>query len=255
MNFDRDRLRQKLNLFAILAAFLTNIFANIRPLNGENIGAISNTVFQDVLIIPANYAFAIWGLIYLGLISLGIYQALAFNKTEPRLRQLGYELAIASGFQIIWVILFQYRFFSLSLLAMLGILIPLIRLYLRLEINRFIVNRKQAWLVNFPISIYLGWITIATIVNLASVLDWLNWNGWGIASSTWTVIILIIGAIIAIFVGLRRKDRAFVGVFIWALLAIAVKQMNVTLIAITAMILAIILTFLVLSQRCRPLSR
>jgi hypothetical protein len=255
MNFDRDRLRQELNLFAILAAFITNIFANVRPLNGENIGAISNTVFSDVLIIPANYAFAIWGLIYLGLISLGIYQALAFNKTELRLRQLGYELAIASGFQIIWVILFQYRFFSLSLLAMLGILIPLIRLYLRLEINRFIVNRKQSLLVNTPISIYFAWITVATIVNAASVLDWLNWNGWGIAPSIWTIIIMIIGAIIAIFVGLRRKDRAFVGVFIWAFLAIAVKHISLPLIAITAIILAIILTFLAFSRNFRPLSR
>jgi hypothetical protein len=255
MNFDRDRLRQELNLFAILAAFLTNVFANIRPLNGENIGAISNTVFQDVLIIPANYAFAIWGLIYLGLISLGIYQALAFNRTEPSLRQLGYELAIASGFQIIWVILFQYRFFTLSLLAMLGILIPLIRLYLRLEIARRKVNRKQGLLINFPISIYFGWITVATIVNAASVLDWLNWNGWGIASGIWTVIMMIIGTVIAIFVGLRRKDRAFVGVFIWALLAIAVKHSSVALIAITAVILAMILTFLALSQRFRPLGR
>ena len=255
MNFDRDRLRQELNLFAILGAFITNIFANIFPLNGENIGAISNTVFQDVLIIPANYAFAIWGLIYLGLISLGIYQALAFNKTELRLRRLGYELAIASACQILWVILFQSRFFILSLLAMLGILIPLIRLYLRLEINRFIVNRKQRLLVNAPISIYFAWITVATIVNVASVLDWTNWNGWGIAPSIWTMIIMVIGAIIAILVGLNRKDRAFIGVFIWAFLAIAVKQVSLPLIAITAITLAIILTFLVFSRSFRPLSR
>ena len=255
MNFDRDRLRQELNLFAILGAFITNIFANIFPLKGENIGAISNTVFQDVLIVPANYAFAIWGLIYLGLISLGIYQALAFNKTEPRLRRLGYELTIASACQILWVILFQLRFFTLSLLAMLGILIPLIQLYLRLEINRLIVNRKQGLLVNAPISIYFAWITVATIVNVASVLDWINWQRWGLTDQIWTVIILVIGAIIAILVGLNRKDRAFIGVFIWAFLAIAVKQVSLPLIAVTAIILAIILTFMVFSRSFRPLSR
>jgi hypothetical protein len=138
---------------------------------------------------------------------------------------------------------------------MLGILIPLIRLYLRLEINRFIVNRKQGLLVNAPISIYFAWITVATIVNVASVLDWTNWNGWGIAPSIWTMIIMVIGAIIAILVGLNRKDRAFIGVFIWAFLAIAVKQVSLPLIAITAIILAIILTFLVFSRSFRPLSR
>jgi hypothetical protein len=66
---------------------------------------------------------------------------------------------------------------------------------------------------------------------------------------------MIIGAVIAIFVGLRRKDRAFVGVFIWAFLAIAVKQISLPLIAITAILLAIILTFLAFSQNFRPLSR
>jgi hypothetical protein len=180
---------------------------------------------------------------------------LAFNKTEPRLRRLGYELAIASACQILWVILFQLRFFTLSLLTMLGILIPLIRLYLRLEINRLIVNRKQGLLVNAPISIYFAWITVATIVNVASVLDWINWQRWGLTDQIWTVIILVIGAIIAILVGLKRKDRAFIGVFIWAFLAIAVKQISLPLIAITAIILAITLTFLVFRGNFRPLSR
>ncbi|BAG05642.1 hypothetical protein MAE_58200 [Microcystis aeruginosa NIES-843] len=138
---------------------------------------------------------------------------------------------------------------------MLGILISLIRLYLRLEINRLIVNRKQGLLVNAPISIYFAWITVATIVNVASVLDWIDWQPWGLTDRIWTVIILVIGAIIAILVGLNRKDRAFIGVFIWAFLAIAVKQISLPLIAITAIILAIILTFLVFSGSFRPLSR
>lgn len=70
-SLDRDKLRQFLNLAAILAAFGMNVWANVAPLNGLTIGAISNTFFREVLIVPANYAFAIWGLIYLGLLSFG----------------------------------------------------------------------------------------------------------------------------------------------------------------------------------------
>ncbi|MDP8966369.1 MAG: tryptophan-rich sensory protein, partial [Cyanobacteriota bacterium] len=55
--FDRDILRQVLNLTAILAAFGVNVLANIAPFNGLTIGEISNTVFRNVLITPANYAF------------------------------------------------------------------------------------------------------------------------------------------------------------------------------------------------------
>ena len=73
MKVNQDWLRQWVNFLAILAAFGTNVWANVAPLSGLTIGEISRTFFSNVLIIPANYAFAIWGLIYLGLISLAIY--------------------------------------------------------------------------------------------------------------------------------------------------------------------------------------
>jgi uncharacterized membrane protein YqjE len=119
-------IRQVLNLTAILAAFGVNVLANIAPFNGLTIGEISNTVFRNVLITPANYAFAIWGLIYLGLITLGVYQVLPAQRQNPSLRQMGYLLVLASLAQILWVFFFQYRMFTLSLVAMLAILLPLI---------------------------------------------------------------------------------------------------------------------------------
>lgn len=79
---------------------------------------ISNTLFKNVLIIPANYAFAIWGLIYLGLFAFGIYQALPNQRDEPDLRKTGYLLMIACVAQSIWVYLFLSRLFALSVIAM-----------------------------------------------------------------------------------------------------------------------------------------
>lgn len=239
MNLDRDLLRQLANLLGIVAAFFTNVLTNIRPPTGRNIGEISNTVFQNVLIIPANYAFAIWGLIYLGLFALGIYQALPNNKT--RFRRMGYWLAIASICQIIWVYLFQYGFYLLSILAMLGILVSLIFLYLRLDIARESVNSKQRWLINSPVSLYLGWISVATIVNVASGLYSLKWDGFGIGASVWTVIMLVIAAILAIYIVFERKDSVYAGVFVWAFVAIAVKHSTIPMIAGGAIVLSIAL--------------
>ena len=122
------------------------------------------------MIIPANYAFAIWGVIYLGLISLGIYQVLPPQKTNPRLQKMGYYLAIASFSQILWVYLFQSQWFSLSVVAMLAILISLILAYLDLEINLKRLSFSQRWLVNFPISIYFAWISVATMSNAEEML-------------------------------------------------------------------------------------
>jgi len=90
MKVNQDGLRQWVNFIAIIAAFGINVWANIAPWRGLTMGEISTTFFPNVLIIPANYAFAIWGLIYLGLISLAIYQVLPTQSNNPRLRQMGY---------------------------------------------------------------------------------------------------------------------------------------------------------------------
>ncbi len=244
MKIDRDILRQYFNLTAILAAFGINVLANIAPMGGLTIGEISNTFFRDVLITPANYAFAIWGLIYLGLITFGVYQVLPAQRHNASLRRMGYIWVLASLAQICWVFFFQYRLFSLSLVAMLGILLPLIGIYLRLRLGYTRVSRQEKWFVYIPLSIYLAWISVATIVNVALTLYNQGWSGWGINPQVWTVIALITGAAIAATVSIQRADIAYTLVIVWAFVAIAVRQADKPLIAATAGGLAIALVLL-----------
>ncbi len=245
-NLVGDILRQILNLTAILAAFGINVLANIAPFNGLTIGEISNTFFREVLITPANYAFAIWGVIYLGLIAFGVYQVLPAQRQNLSLRRMGYLLVLASLAQIVWVFFFQYRLFTLSLVAMVAILLPLIEIYLRLGIGYERVSKREKWFVHIPLSIYLAWISVATIVNVALTLYNLGWSGWGISAEVWTAIALIAGAAIAAIVSLQRADVAFVLVIVWAFVAIAVRQANILMIAATAGGLAIALVLLLL---------
>ena len=118
INSQKAIVRQILTLISIFAAFGMNVLANIAPPKDMTIGEISNELFGDILITPANYAFVIWGLIYLGLISFAVYQALPSQRHNPLLQRIGYGLIIASTAQIAWVFLFLYRQFALSLLAM-----------------------------------------------------------------------------------------------------------------------------------------
>lgn len=244
MKLDKNAVRQCANLLAILVAFFTNVLANIAPINGLTIGEISNTLFKDVLITPASYAFAIWGLIYLGLISLAIYQALPNNRNNSYLQRMGYYLVVSSLAQVIWVFLFLSSFFVLSTVAMLIIFFSLLLLYLKLGININSIPKKQKWLVNFPISVYLGWITVATIVNFALALSWIKWSGFGLSDIIWTVIIIILVAILGILIILQRKDTVYCGVFIWALIAITIRHLDTLSIAITSGISAIVLGIL-----------
>lgn len=237
--------RQIVTLVSVIAAFGMNVLANIRPINDLTIGEISNQFFGNVLITPANYAFAVWGFIYLGLISFAIYQALPSQKNNLLLRQIGYKIAIASISQIAWVFCFLYRQYTLSFIAMLGILLPLIAAYLCFP--RQIVFTKQRWFICRPISIYLSWISLATILNGAIALTASNWGGWGISPQVWTVIMLLVAALIAHLVSIPRLDFAYGGVFIWGAIAIAVRNSEELIISGTAIGLSLAFIILLLS--------
>lgn len=246
-----DLFRQWATLVAILGTLLVNTWSNLFPINGLSIGEIANTIFTQVQILPANYAFSIWGLIYVGLVAFGIYQLAPGQRQNPVLRRVDYWLIGACVVQAVWVVLFLQRQFWLSTVAMLGILLPLIAIYLHLGIGQRRVNRQEKWLVHIPFSVYLGWISVATIVNVAVSLFNNNWDGFGIAAPVWTAIMMTIAAALAALITIQRRDIAYPLVIVWALIAIAVRQSSVPLIVGVAVGLAIGLALLILMTRLR----
>lgn len=237
-----------LTLLAIVGTFGVNIWSNLKPPGGQTIGEISNTQFANVQITPANYAFAIWGVIYIGLFAFGYYQLLPAQRADSRLRSARPWLILACVAQAVWVLCFLSGQFWLSVLAMLTILGALIRVYRTLEIGRP-ASRGERWWIQVPIGIYLGWISVATMVNIATALYSQGWNGWGIAPQSWTVLLIWIAAALGVWVSLQGQDRALPLVISWALLAIAVRHLDSAMIAIPAVIWAVGLAVFVLLRR------
>ncbi len=229
---NRDILRQTVNVVAVVAVIVVNGLANALPLNGQTTGEISDR-FQ-VYFVPAGYVFSIWGLIYLGLLAFAVYQALPAQRDNPRLRPIGYLFAGSCLANIAWLFLWHYEQFVLTLVAMFALLLLLITIYLRLENGRVAVSPAEKWLVHIPFSIYLGWITVATIANVTAVLDYLGWRGWGVSDEAWAVIMLLVAGVLAAAVSLTRGDVAYSLVIIWALAGIAVKHAGTPLVAVTA---------------------
>lgn len=228
----KDTIRQSVNVLALLAVIVVNGLANALPLNGQTTGEISDRF--DIYFVPAGYVFSIWGLIYLTLIGFVVYQALPSQRDNPRLRSVGYLFALSCVANTAWLFLWHYEAFSLSMVAMAALLLLLIGIYLRLEIGRSPVSSAETWLVRVPFSIYLGWITVATIANASSLLDYLDWGGWGISPETWTVIMLIAATGITAAVGVTRGDLAFGGVIVWAFVGIAVKHAGTPVVSTAA---------------------
>lgn len=236
-------------LLAILATLTINVLSNFFPPQGANIGEIANTTLLGVHITPANYAFAIWGLIYVGLIAYGTYQLRPLQRPDPTIQRVSALLIVACIAQIAWVYLFTTKLFVLSVVAMLVILLALIGAYGQLRVGKIRVLRDRLWLAHIPFSIYLGWISVASIVNVASALYIHNWNGWGINATNWTAIMLVVATAIAATIALQRGDAAFTCVFIWAYIAIANRQIDNSIILTTAVLGAMVLGSLLVFSR------
>ena len=232
----KDTLRQITNLATVILALTVNILASTLPLNGQNTGEISDRF--KVYFVPAGYVFAIWGIIYIGWIAFTVYQLRPSQKENPRLRRLGHLFALSNIANAAWLFAWHYNQFGLSVLIMLSLLGLLIASYLRLNVNRESVSHAERWCVDIPFSIYLGWITVATVANIADWLYLVNWNGFGIVPQTWAVIMLAVASLAGLAMAIIRKDTVFLFVLVWSFIGIAVKQTSAPMVVASAWILA-----------------
>ena len=156
---------------------------------------------------------------------------------------------------IIWIFLWQFEYLILSVVLMFLLLATLISIYLRLNIGKSSASIREKLAVHVPFSVYLGWITIASIANLAVTLVSINWNGFGVSADTWAALVVIVALAITLLVVATRKDAAYTLVIIWALAGIAVKQSgNQTIVMLTetsAIIVAIALAAAILLTKLR----
>ena len=237
-------IRQYANLLSVLAALTVNVLASALPLNGQNTGEISDR-FQ-VYFVPAGYVFAIWGIIYIGWIAFTIFQLRPSQKENPRLRRLGYLFALSNVANAAWLFCWHYNQFGLSVLVMLLLLGLLIASYLQLNVNRVSVTRTEYWSVDFVFSVYLGWITVATVANITDWFYFVGWNGFGIPAQVWAAIMLAVASLLGLAMALTRRDAGYLSVLVWAFAGIAVKQTGAQIVVVSAWIAAALMLALVL---------
>jgi hypothetical protein len=248
----KDITRQVLVVITFLFMLTANGLAVALPLNGQTSGAISDSF--KVIFVPAGYVFSIWGLIYLLLIGFTIYQALPAQRENPLLQKVGFLVALSNMLNGVWIFFWHYNLFVWTMVIMLGLLATLIAIFLRLEIGKRKFSTVEKWLVSIPFSVYLGWITVATIANATALLKYLGWSGWGIDAQVWTIILLGAGVIISAMMSFNRKDIAYALVLVWAFTGIAVKWLGVYPAVVVSAFVAVgfVLLFLVIARLRKP---
>jgi hypothetical protein len=242
------------NIVAFVLTVLVNGLAGSTTiLGGKNTAQISDA--YPTLITPAGYVFSIWGVIYVLLGVFVVFQALPSEKGKDYQKRIGWLFVLSSLLNIAWLFLWQFEHLSLSVVLMFLLLASLIAIYLRLGIGKSAVSLREKLAVQTPFSVYLGWITIASIANVAVTLVSVNWDGFGISQETWAILIIAVALLIALLVVATRRDVAYGLVIIWALVGIALNQsgnQNISMIAeISAGIVAVALAASILLRRLR----
>ena len=228
-----DVIRQAANVVALAVTIFFNVLAVTLPLAGRTTEAIADSF--RVLVIPAGYVFSIWSLIYLALTVFVVYQALPSQRDNPRLRRVGYLFVVSCAFNVLWLFAWHYLQIGLSLVLMLGLLTTLILIYERLGIGKREVGSAEAWAVRAPFSLYLGWITVATVTNVGVLLYDVGWQG---GARFWAMVAIFLAAGVGALLMARRRDVIFNLVLIWAFIGIAAKHWDIAFVVNSALLAA-----------------
>jgi benzodiazapine receptor len=221
--------RQSLNVAAYVAVITVNALANALPINGITSGAVSDRF--PTFVTPAGYVFAIWGLIYALLAVFVVYQALPAQRDDPALRDLGLAFVASCVCNATWLFAWHHLQIALAWVLIVALLLFLMVCYERLRTADDTRVRRLA--VRLPFSVYLGWVTVATVANTAILLVDAGVDG-GAAAPWWGALALLAATGIGLTMLVRRDDVAFALVGVWALIGIAVAQADRSTVIVVA---------------------
>jgi translocator protein len=242
------KLRHILNLLAVLLTIAVNAIAETVPLNGVTSKQISDSF--PALFVPAGYVFAIWSLIYLGLVAFAVYQALPAHRSDPRLAAITPWFLASCLFNSAWILLWHYGLYPMTMLLMLALLGSLVVIYLMLEIGqRPPAGVGEMLAVNGTFSLYLGWISVATIANFSDLLYWLGFRGGPYGQAPWAIALLVVATVLGILMIFRRHEIVYPLVLVWAFIGIMLQQAATPGVALAAGVCAMLLALVLLAHQ------
>ncbi len=211
-----------LNTVGLIGTLVVNALANILPLNGRNTGEISDSIPN--LFVPSGSTFAVWGVIYVLLVVALVYQMMhlkKFGQPDP-IESLGLWFFISCLANGAWIFTWHWQLLELSLLVMLILLVTLIVMHTK--VRRFDTPLGFRVGIMLPISVYLGWITVATIANVTALAVVSDWGRFGLSEVFWTVSVMVVAILINLLAIIIRGDIWFAFVGAWALYGIYSKR-------------------------------
>ena len=244
------RLSDVARQFAIVFTAIFQIYASY--VMGSQNGAIAQEIRS--LVLPATYAFAIWGPIFLLCLVYAIFQALPDRRTDPAFRACGWWTAAAFLANGVWIYAFTGRQFVLAQIIILGGWLCATMAFL-IYARTMMAARStpiDQWIIGPALGLLAGWLTAASFVGLAATLVSTGLPADGVAAERGAAALLLAAAGVGVGIILRAKPGyspawvAYGAAVLWALLAIVVEQRSDSLLVAGAAIVGMALIVVVL---------
>lgn len=219
-----------LNFVAYIFMVTLNALSITIPLGGmttEQLADKYNNPFT-----PIGFTFSIWSVIYTLLLIFSIIPLINYFRNKEQKNKLvdkniGFLYAISCLLNGLWILAWQYQYVGLSVFVMLGLLITLIKIHMSIRKNTTGLTSNDKYITFPAFSIYLGWISVATIANITAWTVNIGWSGWGISMIDWTSIMVVVATLLGTTLLLKYRDVFFNLVIIWALYGIMYKRMSI----------------------------
>lgn len=220
------KTRAILNLAGFTGVVVVNILADALPINGLTTGEISD--LYPNLFTPAGFTFSVWGLIYLLLAAFTVYSLVQVHRRNEtvaaHVNRIGAWFFISCLANIGWIFAWHGGMLPVSVAVMLLLLLSLCMIYVGLRKQPVLHTRAEHALLRRPFSVYLGWITVATMANITALLVHLEWDGWGLGDDFWLSTLLVVAILLTLYIGLKKSDGSYTAVVIWALIGIVIQR-------------------------------
>ena len=212
MPMNRALLTRMLNILFFFLTLYVNYLSVVYALGGKSIRELSDKYAN--LFTPSNQTFGIWSLIYLLLVGFLVLQF--FKRFDSRVTH-NYLFIVSCLFNFTWIVAWQLEYLFLSLCIMLGLLATL-------SVMNVQIAREGGEFFKLVFGVYLGWICIATIANVTTVLVSLQWTGSVATQANWAIALLALGAVLTGAVMLRLRIPYLAIAVVWAFYGVSVKR-------------------------------
>lgn len=201
-------------VLAVIAAVIGSGALGGTPIAEAADGALAA---DATFVAPGGTAFAIWSLLYIGFLALAVWQLLPAQRGNPRVRDVWWLIALSLLLNVLWIATVQLGWVYVSVVVILALLATLAVIFARLLRSRP-ASWVEAVLLDGVMGLYLGWVVIATVANIAAALKAGDVGELGLGAEPWAVVVLVIAAAVGVGLAFISGGRvAFALAMIWGL--------------------------------------